>query len=527
MELFKIFGSILVDDKDAIKSLGQTRAEAKKTQDAANKLGDAGRKIGTAFIAGSALVGTAALAITGKTVKVLDDIDKASQRAGMGAEEFQRWGHVASLSGIEMGTLEKAAIRNQRAMAQASQGAGRAADAYKALGINIEGMNSDETFEAVILNLSEMENETERNAIANDLFGRSFADLAPLLNSGKDDIVSMKGELDGLGAIMSEDSVKAGAELNDAMDRMGKMFGALALKIGVILIPHFQKISDWILDNKENIVQAFETALGKIADLISWVKDNANWLIPVLAGMLGGFIAFQFLSTIIPLFQAFITVVGALKAGTLTLNAAMLANPAVWMAAIFAALVAAGVLLYRNWDTVKEKLQQLGAFFSSVFGNIKTTVSNVFNSVISTVKSGVDKVKSFLNFKWAFPKLKMPKFSISGSANPLNWLKQGVPKLKVDWYAKGGIMTKPTAFDYDGDTIKAGGERGHEAILPLNEKNLSAIGRGISQTMNSGGYTLDDLIFALKLVLTGLKLELVDGAEAVRTVVDERLLEVV
>ena len=97
MELFKIFGSILVDDKDAIKSLGQTRAEAKKTQDAANKLGDAGRKIGTAFIAGSALVGTAALAITGKTVKVLDDIDKASQRAGMGAEEFQRWGHVSAV----------------------------------------------------------------------------------------------------------------------------------------------------------------------------------------------------------------------------------------------------------------------------------------------------------------------------------------------------------------------------------------------------------------------------------------------
>lgn len=527
MELFKIFGSILVEDKDAIKSLGKTRDEAKKTQDAANKLGDAGKKIGTAFMVGSAAVATAAVAITGKTVKVLDDIDKASQRAGMGAEEFQRWGHVASLSGIEMGTFEKAAIRNQRAMAQASQGAKAATEAYEKLGINIKGMNSDEVFEAVILNLSDMQNETERNAIANDLFGRSFADLAPLLNSGREDIISMKGELDGLGAVMSEDNVKAGAALNDAMDRMGKMFGALALKIGVELIPHFQKISDWILDHKEEIIAAFKSVLDKIANLIDWVNKNASWLIPVLSGMLAGFVAFNILSTIIPLFSAFIVVVKGLMAGTLTLNAAMLANPAVWVAGVFAALVAAGVLLWKNWDTIKEKAAAIGQSFKNVFGGIKNTVHNVFESVKSIVSKGVNKVKNLLNFKWAFPKLKMPHFRVSGSANPLKWLKEGVPKLSVEWYAKGGIMTRPTAFDVSGDTIRAGGERGPEAVLPLNAQNLAGIGKGVAAYMpNMGGFDMTQFMQGMKHILNNATFKLVDGADSIKMVVDDRLLEV-
>ena len=100
------------------------------------------------------------------------------------------------------------------------------------------------------------------------------------------------------------------------------------------------------------------------------------------------------------------------------------------------------------------------------------------------VKSAVDKIKGFFNFKWAFPKLKMPHFKVSGSMNPLNWFKDGVPKLGVEWYAKGGIMNRPTAFGMNGNNVMAGGEAGSEAILPLNARNLGMIGQGIANTMN-------------------------------------------
>lgn len=64
----------------------------------------------------------------------------------------------------------------------------------------------------------------------------------------------------------------------------------------------------------------------------------------------------------------------------------------------------------------------------------------------------------------------MPKFSVSGSTNPLDWLKEGVPKLNVSWNAAGGILTRPGIFGMMGNTLLAGGEHrtGGEAILPLN-----------------------------------------------------------
>ena len=142
------------------------------------------------------------------------------------------------------------------------------------------------------------------------------------------------------------------------------------------------------------------------------------------------------------------------------------------------------------WNNIKSTIQ-------SVVNAIKTTVSNVFNSVKSTaasifdgikskatstwnsiknaiikpveaardkVKSLIDKIRSYFNFSWSLPRLKLPHVHISGhfSLRP-----PSVPHFSVDWYKEGGIMTKPTMFGINGSNIMAGGEAGAEAILPL------------------------------------------------------------
>ena len=493
MELFKIFGSILIDDKQALKSLKDTDREAYNANKSMQKLSEVGATIGKAVAIGAVAIGGSMIAITKKTMDTMENIDKASQRAGMGAEEFQRWAHVAGLSGIEMTKLEQAAIKNQRALAQASQGAGKASDAYKKMGIDVKGLTSDQVFEQVILSLSDMEDETARNAIANDIFGKSFADLAPLLNTGSEELRNMKGELDELGGVMSQDAVSAGAQLNDNIDRVTKVFGALVLEIGNKLIPIFDKFLQWVLDNKDQIRETFENVFGKIQDAIGWVIDKGDILMPILAGILGGIIAFKVISFVAGLFTLLSTVMTAVSAAGGIMNIVMAANPIGLVAIAIAALIAIGVLLWKNWDTVTAKASELWQGMKDTFGKIGSFIGDTMRGAWETVKSAVDKIKGFFNFKWAFPKLKMPHFKVSGSANPLKWLSDGVPKLNIEWYKDGGIMTRPTAFGMNSNSIMAGGEAGNEAILPLNESNLGAIGRGIANTMTSNGLDYDKL----------------------------------
>ena len=83
------------------------------------------------------------------------------------------------------------------------------------------------------------------------------------------------------------------------------------------------------------------------------------------------------------------------------------------------------------------------------------------------VKGIIDKIKSFFNFKWELPKLKMPHFSVSGkfSLNP-----PSIPKFSISWYKLGGVFDKTTLFPYGNGSIGGLGEDGAEAIVPL-EKN--------------------------------------------------------
>lgn len=131
-------------------------------------------------------------------------------------------------------------------------------------------------------------------------------------------------------------------------------------------------------------------------------------------------------------------------------------------------------------DGIKNKV-------SSVFNSVKSTVSSVFNGIKSTatsvwngiknaiitpieaaknkVKGVVDAIKGFFSgMKISLPHIKLPHFRVSGK---LSISPPSVPKLSIDWYKEGGIMTRPTVFGMNGSSLMAGGEAGAEAILPL------------------------------------------------------------
>lgn len=125
-----------------------------------------------------------------------------------------------------------------------------------------------------------------------------------------------------------------------------------------------------------------------------------------------------------------------------------------------------------------------------VFNNLLVIAQNVWNGIrraiedpIGTaktfVKNAIDAIKGFFNFEFRWPHIPLPHFSISGSANPLDWLSGGLPHISVEWYAKGGIV--------DGATLIGAGEKGPEAIIPLYEPYFSKWGDMIAERMDVGG----------------------------------------
>lgn len=140
--------------------------------------------------------------------------------------------------------------------------------------------------------------------------------------------------------------------------------------------------------------------------------------------------------------------------------------------------------------TISGVLSGISSAVSSVWNGIKSTITNAINGAKNAVSSAINAIKNLFNFKIKWPHIPLPHFSVSGSANPLDWLKGGLPKISIQWYAKGGILTKPTAFGMTGNSLMVGGEAGREAVLPLNNQTLGSIGRSIAATMPNKGTTI-------------------------------------
>lgn len=142
-------------------------------------------------------------------------------------------------------------------------------------------------------------------------------------------------------------------------------------------------------------------------------------------------------------------------------------------------------------STISNVLNGISNTVSNVWTGIKNSIGNAINGAKDLVSSAISAIKGLFNFSVSWPHIPLPHFSVSGTANPLDWLSQGVPSISIEWYAKGGIMTKPTIFGANGNSLMVGGEAGNEAVLPLNDQTLGAIGRGIAQTMGGTSPTIN------------------------------------
>jgi TP901 family phage tail tape measure protein len=270
--------------------------------------------------------------------------------------------------------------------------------------------------------------------------------------------------------------------------------GAIGAPIGIVIAAIVAAIAIITL-----IIQAIMN-WGEISEWFKNLWDGfANWISELWT---------QIYTTTISSWQALFTWLSNLWTNIVETGKSLWTGFVAGVTGIFQNLVTGAQSLWQNFTSFLSNLwtsltsmgsnmfRDLGSSILNIFNGILSTASNIWNSIKSTISNAIDgaknavsnaiqTIKNLFNFNIRWPHIPLPHFSVSGSANPLDWLKGQIPRIGIEWYAKGGIMTKPTLFGMNGNRAMIGGEAGAEAILPLNKSTLGAIGQSIANTMNT------------------------------------------
>lgn len=285
-ELFKLFGSIMVDNDKANESISKTE---QKAEGLGNKLAGGIKTAGAWGLAIGAAAGAAGGALLGvatKASETTDRIDKMSQKLGMSKEGFQEWDYILGQNGISIDGLQGGIKTLTNMTDELSKGSKTATDSFGRLGLSfddLKGKSQEEIFNLTIDKLMQVEDETQRAALANDLLGRSGAELAPLLNQGAEGAEELRKRAHELGLVLSDDAVNAGVVFGDTMDDLKKSFGNVVTQIGVELMPMFQNLMDWVLAHMPEIREFASNAFKVIGDAVMVVWGIfANYLLPIM-----------------------------------------------------------------------------------------------------------------------------------------------------------------------------------------------------------------------------------------------------
>ena len=323
MELFKLYGNILIKNDEATKSLHNTQKDALETATKFEKLAESGTSSGSklngafkgiqdalgmmgvnlsdnAVVWGTwAVAGVAAVAeitkklyeLTSQTADYGDNIDKMSQKLGLSTDAYQKWDYVIGLAGGDIDSMSAGFKSMTNTLADAQNGTQSAIDKFTALGISmddIKNLDSEQMFEKVIASLQNVDDQTQKAAAANDMFGKSGQNLLPLLNQTNEETQALIDSTSELGLVMSEDSIEASATFKDTQDTIQQALDATTRSLGEKLMPYFQEVLDWVMDHMPEIQNIITTGIDFIVGAIELISPVIEAVLTVVGGLIDG-----------------------------------------------------------------------------------------------------------------------------------------------------------------------------------------------------------------------------------------------
>lgn len=246
----------------------------------------------------AAVGGLAAVAVSAG--KAADELITTSNKTGLSTTALQELEYAARFVDVEVETMTDSMFRLTKNMDQARKGTGKQAEAFKKLNVRITNTDgslrdSKDVWAETIDALGAVANESERDAMAYQLFGRSAQELNPLIKAGGKELKRLGQEAKDLGIVMGEDHVTALGKFDDSMQKLQASLLGAKNQLAVALTPALEKLIPIIQDK---IVPAVVRFAEKVGDLIQKFIDLPPWQQKVIAGVAGLAVAIGPLMTV-------------------------------------------------------------------------------------------------------------------------------------------------------------------------------------------------------------------------------------
>lgn len=351
-----------------------------------------------------------------------------------------------------------------------------------------EGLSLQESLDKVQEQMLNASTDAEGLKIAYDLFGKSGDKVYQAVKDGIIDFNDLAYSVEGADGVLNnvattfENTQDPSDKMAQKMHQVQTAFAEVGEKLEESILPLAEKLADAIvaiLDAWNNLDPGMQAmiitfigliaALGPVLSIIGTIVTITGALgvsFAALAAPIG--IAMVALAVLIGVIVAVVTHFDEIKATALQ---------------VFDAI---GGFVKNAWETITSIFGGIGDWFGNIFNGIKDSASNIWNGITSVFSNAIDFIKGLFNFEFKWPHIPLPHFSFSGSINPLDWLKDGLPKIGVEWYSKAMnrpiMMTGPTIFGMNGNSLLGGGEAGNEVIM--SEEYMKKLACGNTYNFN-------------------------------------------
>lgn len=368
-----------------------------------------------AIVEGVRALGNSIAGLATGALESADSIQQLSDQTGIAAEKIQELSYIGDALGVSTDTITGSFSKLINNMSSASGGSGTAFEAFKKLNVGVTDANgnlrdSQIVWQEVIGALGKVSSETERTAIAQDIFGKSAASLNPIIGASADDLAELSEQAYATGAIMSGETV---ANLDNFGDSMAQLKAAAQGMAGALL--------GQLAPSLDPVIEKLKTVdITPLSNGLKFVIDNASTIAAGLAAIAAGFATMNVISMITGMVTALKSFKDALIEAKVTqegLNLAMKANVIGIVVTAVAALVTGLVVLWKTndgfrnaiigaWNAIKAKTGEvvtaIKGFFSGLVGWFQTLPAKMLSigkNVVEGIWSGISNAKNWLVVK--------------------------------------------------------------------------------------------------------------------------------